>query len=250
MASDRNERDDRLLALIGAGLIHAVLGYALLSGLSVHMASRSEEVLKLFNLTPPEAPPPIVEKKPASNRAPLREGAAAPRNIRSRATEVVVPQSPIFIPLPPPVVAAPVPAQGDDRSSGAAPLPGPGTGSGGQGLGTGSGRYGDGPGGGGGIGPRQIKGHIRSSDYPRGAVEAGASGIVSVRYTVAIDGRVSRCVVTHSSGSADLDDTTCRLIQQRFVFRPARDAYGQPVQADIVEDHEWIMEHVREDEVR
>jgi protein TonB len=145
-----------------------------------------------------------------------------------------------------PIVAAPIPAQGDERSSGASPLPGPGTGSGGQGVGTGSGRYGDGPGGGG-MGPRQIKGRIRNSDYPHSAVEAGANGMVSVRYTVAIDGRVTRCIVTGSSGNADLDSTTCRLIQQRFVFHPARDAYGRPVQADIVEDHEWIMEHVRED---
>ncbi|MGE0773938.1 MAG: energy transducer TonB [Sphingomonadaceae bacterium] len=133
-------------------------------------------------------------------------------------------------------------ADGYERSSGASDRPGPGKGSGGQGVGTGRGRYGDGSGGGGGIGPRQIKGRIRNSDYPQGAVEAGASGLVSVRYTVATDGRVSRCIVTQSSGDNDLDETTCRLIRQRFVFRPAMDADGRPVVADIVEDHEWIME--------
>jgi protein TonB len=248
MAIDRKERSERFAAMIGAGVIHAVLGYALLSGLAVHIAPRPAEVLKLFTVTPPEPPPPA--PKPASRAAPLREGAAAPRNLRTRATEIVSPPPPIVIPPPAPIITAPIPAQGDDRTSGASPLPGPGTGSGGQGTGTGSGRYGDGPGGGGGIGPRQIKGHIRNSDYPRGAAEAGASGMVSVRYTVAADGHVSRCIVTHSSGSAELDSTTCRLIEQRFIFQPARDAYGQPVQADIVEDHEWIMEHVREDESR
>lgn len=241
MAFEQKRRGDRLAALIGVGMIHAVLGYALFAGLSMRMIAKPEEALKLFTVTPPEPPPPIEEHKPAAHAAPLREGAAAPRNLRSRATEIVAPAPPIVI-APPPIVAAPVPAAGNEQSSGASPLPGPGTGSGGQGTGTGSGRYGDGPGGGGGTGPRQIKGRIRSSDYPRAAVEAGSSGMVSVRYTVAVDGHVSRCMITRSSGSRDLDETTCQLIRQRFRFEPARDAYGRPVQADIVEDHEWIME--------
>jgi len=46
-----------------------------------------------------------------------------------------------------------------------------------------------------------------------------------------------------TSGSAALDDTTCRLIQQRFRFAPARDGSGRPVRAWIVEQHEWIDEH-------
>jgi protein TonB len=243
MAIDRLRRE-RLTALIGAALVHALIGYALLTGLSVRLIPKTDDALKIFAILP-DAPPPPPRQPPApeaARLAPRQEGAASPRNLRSRATEVVAPPAPIFIPLPPPIVAAPVPAEGDERSSGASDLPGPGTGSGGQGIGTGSGRYGDGPGGGGGIGPRQIKGRIRSSDYPRGAIVAGASGMVSVRYTVTVDGSVSRCTVTRSSGSVELDDTTCRLIQQRFRFNPARDGRGRPVSADIVEDHEWIME--------
>lgn len=233
---------ERGLSVIGVAFVHVLIGYALLTGLSYRIVTHPDEVLKLFTVTTP--PPPSPRPRPtkaASRSAPRKEGAASPRNLKSRATEIVAPRPPIFIPLPPPVVSAPTSALGHDRSSGASTLPGPGTGSGGQGTGTGSGAYGDGPGGGGGIGPRQIAGRIRNSDYPRGAVEVGQSGIVSVRYTVTIDGQVGRCVVTRSSGSTVLDQTTCRLIQQRFRFRPARDASGQAVQADIVEDHEWIM---------
>jgi len=244
MAIEWKGSRERGLAVIGVALVHLLIGYALLTGLSNRIATHPEEVLKLFTVTPP--PPPSPEPKPtrpASRSAPKSEGAASPRNLKSRATEVVAPPAPIFISLPPPIIAAPTPALGNDRSSGTSTLPGPGTGSDGQGTGTGSGTYGDGPGGGGGTGPRQIAGRIRNSDYPRGAVEAGQSGIVSVRYTVAINGQVSRCIVTRSSGSADLDQTTCQLIQQRFRFKPAKDASGRTVQADIVEDHEWIMEH-------
>lgn len=226
---------------MGVTLMHMLIGYALSTGLSNRVATHSEDVLKLFTVPPPPPSPKPEPTKSVTRNAPKREGAASPPNLKSRATEVVAPPAPIFIP-PPTVIAAPTPALGADRSSGASTLPGPGTGSGGQGTGTGSGAYGDGPGGGGGTGPRQIAGRIRNSDYPRGAVEAGQSGIVSVRYTVAIDGQVSRCIVTRSSGSIDLDQTTCRLIQQRFRFKPAKDASGRTVQADIVEDHEWIME--------
>jgi periplasmic protein TonB len=51
---------------------------------------------------------------------------------------------------------------------------------------------------------------------------------------------VSRCTVTSSSGVPELDALTCRLIVQRFRYRPSTDRYGRPI-ADTVEgEHEWI----------
>jgi protein TonB len=61
-----------------------------------------------------------------------------------------------------------------------------------------------------------------------------------VRFRVEIDGRVSDCIVTQSSGSRELDDNTCRLIRTRYRFRAPRDESGRPVPATVVEDHEWI----------
>ncbi|MCA1749419.1 MAG: energy transducer TonB, partial [Sphingomonadales bacterium] len=37
------------------------------------------------------------------------------------------------------------------------------------------------------------------------------------------------CVVVESSGNADLDSATCRMIRQRFRYAPARNAAGEPV---------------------
>ena len=89
---------------------------------------------------------------------------------------------------------------------------------------------------------RWISGSIRDSDYPRGAYEVGAGGTVYLRFVVAPNGRVSECRVTRSSGRADLDATTCRLIQKRFRYRPARDARGRPI-ADVIRgEHLWIAE--------
>jgi len=70
--------------------------------------------------------------------------------------------------------------------------------------------------------------------------EAGGGGTVGVRFTVEVDGRVGRCMVTHSSGNRILDDTTCRLITERYRFRPSLDPAGRPVRSQIVEDHSWV----------
>ena len=48
-------------------------------------------------------------------------------------------------------------------------------------------------------------------------------------FEIGADGRVKQCTVIQSSGHADLDATTCRLIKQRFRYRPARDARGNAV---------------------
>ncbi|MBO0123988.1 energy transducer TonB, partial [Streptococcus pneumoniae] len=93
-----------------------------------------------------------------------------------------------------------------------------------SGTGSGSGGDGNGPGGGGGTVLRLLEGSITGRDYPRAAAEAGASGTVGLRFTVGVNGRVTDCRVTRSSGNADLDETTCKLIKRRFRYAPSRDA--------------------------
>ncbi|HEX8374576.1 MAG TPA: energy transducer TonB, partial [Geminicoccaceae bacterium] len=92
---------------------------------------------------------------------------------------------------------------------------------GGDGTGTG--------GGGGGSPARLRKGAIRNGDYPRAAVRARAQGTVFVRLGIGANGRVTACEVARSSGSADLDRTTCDLIRRRFRYEPARDAAGRAI---------------------
>ena len=43
------------------------------------------------------------------------------------------------------------------------------------------------------------------------------------------DGRITSCDVTASSGHADLDAETCKLIQRRGRFNPGKDRAGNPV---------------------
>ena len=66
------------------------------------------------------------------------------------------------------------------------------------------------------------------NDYPMEALRHGEQGRVGFRVTVNVQGAVSNCQVTQSSGSQSLDATTCRLARARLRFRPARDANGEP----------------------
>jgi protein TonB len=123
---------------------------------------------------------------------------------------------------------------------------GGGTGSGpaigaGAGGGTGGNGYGDDEGG---TDLEQIAGEISSRDYPRDLREAGIGGRVSFVFTVEPNGRVGRCTVTRSSGVPELDSLTCRLIQQRFVYRPSTDRYGRPIEDEVEGEHDWIA-HAR-----
>jgi protein TonB len=239
---------DRLKAGLPALAVHLLIGLALVRGLGVDLAGMPPAVMKLINLQAPPPPPPIVARPKLSERSRRREGAASPPNLESRHTEIVAP--PTTLPVLSPVVAAPTADTGADPTAGSAQVVGPGTGSGGLGTGTGSGRYGDGPGGGGdgdGDGggytpPRRIRGSISGADYPSGVGEAGVAGTVSVIYTVETDGRATRCEITASSGSPELDETTCRLIERRFRFRPSLDGHGRPVRSRIVQDHVWEVQ--------
>jgi protein TonB len=122
-------------------------------------------------------------------------------------------------------------------------VPGPGSGAdpgaGAAGAGSGQGTGGDGDGAGGALHAQRRSGSLRDRDYPPAARREGAEGVVYVRFTVGADGRVGGCTVTRSSGHAALDTTTCRLIEERFRYRPARDSQGRPVPETISLFYQW-----------
>ncbi|MCM8729494.1 TonB family protein [Hephaestia sp. GCM10023244] len=233
--------------LSSAGLsaaIVALTGYALLTGLDVPLPHVVDSTLKVFGVAPsPPPPPPPPETSTVQPRlSPKAEGKAAPPNLTSRATPIAAPTPIIRLPVPPLVITSVKPFEGPDPTQGNADIRGPGTGAGGIGDGTGSGGRGDGGGAGGNSPPRHIGGRIRNSDYPASAGAEGAGGIVSVEYYVLPNGRVSDCKITESSGNPALDETTCRLITERYRYEPSRTANGTPVRSIIVADHEWIID--------
>jgi protein TonB len=231
---------ERAIAAVGKVVLEVLLGLVLVFGLSVDLPKRVSEGLKVFNVARPKPPPVIKQPVQPPAKSHKHSGAAAPPNIKSKATPIVAPP-PVVPYRPPPVIAAPKPFMQDDASTGATQRVGPGTGAGGRGTGTGSGGEGYGEGAGE-TPPVQIRGRIKDSDYPRDARDGGFGGTVSVIYTVETDGHVTGCRVTRSSGHASLDYTTCRLIEERFRYRPSRDNEGRPVQSRVGEDHTWVYE--------
>lgn len=67
---------------------------------------------------------------------------------------------------------------------------------------------------------------VTQDDYPIGALATNQQGAVRFRVDVALDGTVSGCAVTESSGWPLLDEMTCSLLTLRARFTPATDARG------------------------
>jgi len=235
ISSPRERLGSAFCALALVGLLVLMLAHGL--GVRLNVVPTPAMQLVDFALPPPPPPEPEIAPKPRP-RTPKEEGKAAPPNLVSRATEVA---TPVKTPLPQPMPAATTPAQGSDASLGNAPIAGPGTGAGGTGNGTGSGGRGNGAGGGGGTALRLLEGDITGRDYPRAAARAGAQGTAGLRFTVGVNGRVTDCQVTRSSGNADLDETTCRLIKKRFRYAPSRDATGRPYADVVTGEQEWVL---------
>jgi len=246
-------KERAISALLSAAILLG-MGVMLVLGLSpdLRQALRQGDLIAVAFSEPTPTPEPTRKPPPPPAKSSAPKGDPGAAAIRNRATAVVAPPVPVVL-VPPPVVAAPVANTGAAASNGAADVAGQGQGAGGIGNGLGGGGLG-----GNGLGrapgpdtePRQIKGKLSQRDLPDGLLAPGEEASVGVRYTVLTDGTVGECVVTKGSGKPALDPLPCRLIRERFRFRPARDGWGRPVNAQIVETHTWVEEPTSEERAR
>ncbi|HEY0011457.1 MAG TPA: TonB family protein [Allosphingosinicella sp.] len=237
------ERNAQARAVLLVAALHALLAWGLVSGLAVDFLRGVETRLKVFAITPDPPPPPPERVVPAPVRIQRPEGAAAPPSLKSRPSPVVAPREGPRSPVRAAPEPKPLPT-GSARDAGASTMPGTGTGAGGEGSGAGAGRGGSGTGGGGAPARAQrIAGSLDYRDYPGRRAERVES--VGVRFTVAASGSVGDCRVTQSSGNPRLDVATCRIIEQRFRYRPARSASGEPVASIVSTVFDWIPPGLR-----
>ena len=68
-----------------------------------------------------------------------------------------------------------------------------------------------------------------ADDYPQAALRRNEQGTVAFKLFIDRRGRVERCDIEKSSGSAALDQATCTILQRRARFKPARGADDQRV---------------------
>lgn len=211
--ADQQMSGNRIAALIIVALLHVALGYALVTGLAFEgtralikkltTVDIKEEVKKEEPPPPPPkkdtAPPPIVAPPVRINVA------TAPSNITTVATPP--PPAPVAYVAPPAPAAAPPPPPPRGPDKAASPKGNPG-------------------------------GWANSNDYPTRALREEKEGVTRFRVTVGADGRVTSCDVTGSSGSPELDSTTCSLVTRRGRFNPAQQD-GSPVAGSWSSSVRW-----------
>lgn len=212
----------RLAAGIAAGLVQIAIVAALVSGLAARALHEERETLTAirFAVRPPApSPRPTPRSAREAPRPEGRKGSALPRE------------------APSPAIVMPAPAAAPTAQQGAAPTTAPGSG----GAGTGSGAVGSGTGGGGegGVRARRIAGALTDRDYPAAAARVRAEGVVAIAFRVTREGRVRDCRILRSSGTLLLDRETCRLVEQRFRYAPARDAQGQVMEDSVTTSFAW-----------
>ena len=223
---------ERVAALVAVAIVQTGLALGLLSGFRVEITRAPEAIERLIDVRLQPPPPP-----PRPRATPKRQ-AAHPQSSAPKAEPKPLGGSPGPKPAHAPPSVTPVVAL---RPSAAPSGGGTGTGPA-LGSGSGGGRGGEGYGAddGGGTDLVQIRGAIGPSDYPRDLRERGLGGRVEFVFTVEANGRVGRCSVTRSSGIAELDALTCRLVQQRFVYRPSTDRYGRPIEDEVDGVQDWV----------
>ncbi len=217
---------ERAYALAAVVLVQLGLGVMLLCGLRIDVARTGNIVERLIDVTLPKPPPPAPPPRPRHHQA------AAPKAAPAKPGGAPGPRPAHAPPSVAPVVSIKPSAAPSGGGSGTGPALGSGTGGG-----TGGNGYGEDEGG---TDLEQIGGEITSRDYPRDLRDAGIGGRVGVLFTVEPNGRVGRCAVTRSSGVSELDALTCRLIQQRFVYRPSTDRAGRPIADEVEGEHDWV----------
>jgi periplasmic protein TonB len=209
-------------AIMAVGIIHAGLGYLLVTGLGGAIMERlPQPPLRgtQIPLTPVPPPPPAPEPSPAQ--------------IQPSAQRPMAPTPPITLPSPPgpmvdvfdpmlPSVTEPLVQSGPIPSyTPEPPRPAPS------------------------FTPRAARPSnnearwITNDDYPRRPLLDGAEGVTRYRVTVDTNGRVSDCQVTGSSGHAQLDSATCRLISSRARFEAATDETGAKIAGTYTGSVRW-----------
>lgn len=218
--ADQKMSQGRIWALVIVALLHALLGYAFVTGLAYKVAKDIGVDLKTFDVTeeppPPEEEPPPPEEVPQPQAPPV---VSPPPLVRTNVPPpplqtVTSAPPPVFTPAPPTPPAPPAPPP--------PPPPPPRT-----------------------VEPARARGNLTSlfstDDYPPAAIRSEEQGTVRVSLTISPQGRVVGCNVTSSSGSNALDNATCRIIRSRARYTPARDSNNQPTEGTDTATIRWVL---------
>mgnify|MGYP001035929786 CR=1 FL=1 len=211
--ADQKMSGSKVVAIVIVAAIHLALGYAFVTGLAYQYVKKVSEKLNTFDVEEPPPPPPDEPPPPPPDVPMTPPPVVTPPPIVSAPT-VAPPVSSVPVPPPPRPVEAPPPPPpppAPPRISQAAVAKG---------------------------NPGQ---YFNSDNYPPSALRAGEQGRVVASLTIGTDGRVADCEVTSSSGSAALDQATCRIAKSRVRYTPAKDENGQPIASRATLPVKWVI---------
>ncbi|MBO9581810.1 MAG: energy transducer TonB [Sphingobium sp.] len=80
---------------------------------------------------------------------------------------------------------------------------------------------------------------IAVDDYPARAQRKREQGTATAKYTVGVDGRVSKCTATGASNA--LNESTCEIILRRWRYAPAIDGNNRPIAEVRLKRVAWFM---------
>jgi protein TonB len=212
----------RIAAIVIVALLHALLGYAFVTGLAFNVVKKVAQDLKTFNVEEPpppeEEPPPPPPDQPQTPPPPqmvapppmVRMPSPAPpmQTVSVAPPPVITPQAAPAPPAPP----APPPPPPPPRKVEAARA------------------------------KADLKSYISDADYPASAVRSEEEGTTGFRLEIGPNGRVTNCTVTSSSGSSALDSATCRIMKSRARFTPAVDSNGNPTSDSVSSRIAWRLQ--------
>ncbi|MCW2366520.1 protein TonB [Sphingobium sp. B7D2B] len=213
--ADQSQSSGRTVSLIIVAIIHAILGYAFVTGLGIKYVKQAAEQLNVIDVAeepppPEEEPPPPPPPPPDMPPPPPPPPTAPPPMISLPSTApVLAPPPPPTPPPPAPPAPPPPPAPVVSKAAGARGNP---------------------------------ASWITSDDYPAGARRDEAEGSVTIAWEINEQGRVENCRVTASSGRRDLDETACSLIVRRGRYSPALDQAGNPIRSSSSRRVVWKLE--------
>jgi len=207
--TDQEVSGRRIFAIGAVALLHAGVGYALVTGLAYNATQELIEDLKTFDVVPdepekPEEPPP---PPPKVDLPPPPKVTVPPPVVSSPVvtTNTLSTQAVIAPPPPPAPPAPPAPPRVAQRASQSSAN-------------------------------RQS---ITNDDYPSSSIRNEEQGTSVATFTVGTSGKVVAC--NASGASPTLDAETCRLIMRRFRFKPALDANGQPIEETRTDRIKWVL---------
>lgn len=218
MAYLENPTGRRGRALAGVAAVHALLGWALVSGLASRVVDYvAPKPIEATNIpvrerpAPPPEPVPVLKDIVPEVYAPTVDVLEPSRSERDALTTTPLPQPR----LPEGVSQGQVIAEAQPLPQPPAPVlrgavAGPSVG-------------------------------LATDDYPDASRRAGEEGAMSVRVAIGADGRVTGCEVTASTGFPRLDARACQVAMRRWRFTPASED-GRPVESSMEKRVVWRLE--------